>query len=210
LALIEQLSRLHRRVRRWPTCATARRSLPWRMNRRTLQVAEAETQIAAIRAEVDRLTLLVGDPEQLVDQRGWLPRDRRELMLTIFSSRRSVEVRELLRVRHASWRTFGGQACAGIWRPRSDPSSSHGSPGRLRPRGEANKQRLNRRYRHCPDHRHSRLAQLGMRTWKTSCVRGDRARRDGATSRTRRSRQRLDRARAASLEWSCSLLRGIG
>jgi hypothetical protein len=62
---------------------------------RTAKVTEGQAQIAHCRAEVDHLIQLIGDPEDIVDQRGCLPRDRRELNLTIFSSCRSVDVRKL-------------------------------------------------------------------------------------------------------------------
>jgi hypothetical protein len=39
--------------------------------------------------------LIVGDPETVVDRRGWTPTDRRRMSLTMFSARRSVRVREL-------------------------------------------------------------------------------------------------------------------
>jgi hypothetical protein len=62
---------------------------------RTAKVHEGEAQIARCRAEIDRLSLLIGNLEDVVDHRGWLPHDRRELNLTIFSAHRSVEIREL-------------------------------------------------------------------------------------------------------------------
>lgn len=63
--------------------------------RRGEEVAEIETRVAWLRADIDRLTTLVGDREQVVDEQGWLPQDRRELVLSIYSSRRCVEVHRI-------------------------------------------------------------------------------------------------------------------
>jgi hypothetical protein len=63
--------------------------------RRLEQITDLDTTIARTRSEVERLMTIVGDAEDVVDQRGWLPCDRRALMLTLFSAGRCVEVREL-------------------------------------------------------------------------------------------------------------------
>jgi hypothetical protein len=62
---------------------------------RTVSVSEARAAITEVQTNIDRLTEQAGDVEDVVDHARWLPRDRRELMLAIFSARRSVEVREL-------------------------------------------------------------------------------------------------------------------
>jgi len=46
--------------------------------RRANEIEELEQKVERLRAEVDRLTPIVDDPEDVVDQHGWLPRDRRE------------------------------------------------------------------------------------------------------------------------------------
>lgn len=63
--------------------------------RRGARVAELEDSTEKLRAQINRLGSTVGDPEDVVDKHGRLPRDRRAMMLTLFSARRSVEVREL-------------------------------------------------------------------------------------------------------------------
>jgi len=62
---------------------------------RTVSVSEARAAITEVQTNIDRLTEQAGDVEDVVDHARWLPRDRPELMLAIFSARRSVEVREL-------------------------------------------------------------------------------------------------------------------
>jgi hypothetical protein len=46
--------------------------------RRASEIEELEQKVERLRVEVDRLTPIVGDPENVVDEHGWLPRDRRE------------------------------------------------------------------------------------------------------------------------------------
>ena len=62
---------------------------------RAAQIVEARVAVAELRADVDRLVEQAGDEEDIVDEAGRLPQDRRELMLVIFSAHRSVRVREL-------------------------------------------------------------------------------------------------------------------
>ncbi len=62
---------------------------------RAAQIVEARVAVAELRGDVDRLTEQAGDEEDIVDEAGRLPQDRRELMLAIFSARRSVKVPEL-------------------------------------------------------------------------------------------------------------------
>jgi hypothetical protein len=46
--------------------------------RRASEIGELEQKIERFRAEVDCLAPIVSDPEDVVDEHGWLPRDRRE------------------------------------------------------------------------------------------------------------------------------------
>lgn len=46
--------------------------------RRATEIEDLEQKVERLRAEVDGLTPIVGDPEDVVDEHGWLPRDRRE------------------------------------------------------------------------------------------------------------------------------------
>jgi hypothetical protein len=51
--------------------------------------------IAAAQRAVGGLATVVGDPETVPDERGWIPDERREMTLTLFASRRATKVREL-------------------------------------------------------------------------------------------------------------------
>lgn len=64
-------------------------------DRRATQVAELDEAIERHRAAVNRLKPAVGDPEDVPDQYGRLPRDRRYSTLYRYRERRIDEVREL-------------------------------------------------------------------------------------------------------------------
>jgi hypothetical protein len=64
-------------------------------NRRAAKVAECSAQLQQYEAEVAKLRDRVGDPETVIDEHGWLPRERRELAHTMFSIRRQREVKDL-------------------------------------------------------------------------------------------------------------------
>lgn len=70
------------------------------------QVRELEKSVAQHEAEIERLLPIVGDQEDVVDQYGNLPRDRRETTLCYYRQRRITRVRDLqnttaeLRARH--------------------------------------------------------------------------------------------------------------
>jgi hypothetical protein len=53
-------------------------------DRRRDEIARLEASIASLRESVEGLAATVGDPEVVVDERGWLPGDRREQMLMFF------------------------------------------------------------------------------------------------------------------------------
>ena len=63
--------------------------------RRQATIAELEENLAACKQRIDSVLDVVGDPETVVDERGWLPRDRRQLSLWRSSWRREKEVRTL-------------------------------------------------------------------------------------------------------------------
>lgn len=78
--------------------------LPWKeslqqtrneTDRRATQVAELNKGIERHRAAVNRLKPAVGDPEDIPDQYGRLPRDRRYSTLYRYRERRIDEVREI-------------------------------------------------------------------------------------------------------------------
>ena len=64
-------------------------------DRRATQVAELDKAIDHHSAAVDRLGPAVGDPEDVPDQHGRLPRDRRHATLYRYRERRINEVREI-------------------------------------------------------------------------------------------------------------------
>lgn len=63
--------------------------------RRREKIADLEQSIADRRTEIDRLAPIVGDPETVVDQNGWLPSERREAMLLHYRFERERRVRAL-------------------------------------------------------------------------------------------------------------------
>ncbi|MCS7484838.1 hypothetical protein ACFFQW_44500 [Umezawaea endophytica] len=64
-------------------------------SRRAAEIAELDTRIDQMRTDVDRLRVLVGDPESVVDEHGRLPADRRAITHMYFCIRREQEVRQL-------------------------------------------------------------------------------------------------------------------
>jgi cell division septum initiation protein DivIVA len=63
--------------------------------RRASEIEELEQKVERLQAEVDRLTPIVGDPEDVVDEHGWLPRDWREHTWWSYRLNRECEVRDL-------------------------------------------------------------------------------------------------------------------
>jgi hypothetical protein len=55
----------------------------------------AERAIAAKSKQVEDLLAVIGDPETVCDQAGWLPAERRELSLSLFKDERISQVRTL-------------------------------------------------------------------------------------------------------------------
>jgi hypothetical protein len=64
-------------------------------NRRAAGVAKLDEAVARYQAQVERLTPVVGDPEEVPDEHGLLPSDRRLSTLYAFRERRIAEVLEL-------------------------------------------------------------------------------------------------------------------
>ena len=70
-------------------------------------------EITAGQRAADELAAVVGDPETVCDERGWLPAERRELSLTLFRVRRVADVRELrarVPARQAELKAMRGRA----------------------------------------------------------------------------------------------------
>ena len=63
--------------------------------RREEAIKELEKAIERLRAEIEQLTPVVGDPEDVVDEDGWLPRDRRERTWWSYRLDRERKVRDL-------------------------------------------------------------------------------------------------------------------
>jgi hypothetical protein len=113
LALLEQQAILGHHTEDSTTCVSADGSPAMPEQRRREQIAELERSVAAVRTEVVRLQEAVGDVETVVDKRGWLPQERRELALMLFSARRCSEVRQLrerVREQHATLQATKGRA----------------------------------------------------------------------------------------------------
>ena len=95
LALLEQQAILGHYSQELDDLRERRPSPAMPEQRRGQQIAELEQSVGAVRTEVVRLQEAVGDVETVVDKRGWLPHERRELARTLFSARRCSEVRQL-------------------------------------------------------------------------------------------------------------------
>ncbi|MEZ0362325.1 hypothetical protein ACAG26_01280 [Mycobacterium sp. pUA109] len=63
--------------------------------RRQEEITKLEESIEHRRGNIGRLATIVGNPEEVVDEHGWLPRERRELMLTHYKYERETKVRKL-------------------------------------------------------------------------------------------------------------------
>lgn len=63
--------------------------------KRAEEITKLEASIARNEAEAERLSAIVGDPESVIDENGWLPRDRRESLLLHYKYERERQVRRL-------------------------------------------------------------------------------------------------------------------
>ena len=95
LALLEQQAILRHCSQKLDDLRERRRFPAMPEQPRRAQIAELQQSVAAARTAVVRLQEQVGDVDTVVDQHGWLPQERRELALSLFSARRCSEVREL-------------------------------------------------------------------------------------------------------------------
>jgi len=95
LALLE-LENGQRRCQRESDGLVDRTSFPAMDDgRRTTAIAECRGKLEQYSTRVAQLRQRVGDPETVVDEHGWLPRERREHTRLMLSIRREREVREL-------------------------------------------------------------------------------------------------------------------
>ncbi|WP_163700467.1 hypothetical protein [Mycolicibacterium agri] len=95
LALFEHQSRLEHEVSELAGYLDGSRSPGMDPARRQEEIAALEESIERRRLEIERLALFVGDPETVVDQNGWLPKDRREYMLFYYRLDREQTVKQL-------------------------------------------------------------------------------------------------------------------
>ncbi len=63
--------------------------------KRQEEIGKLEGAIARRQVEIDRLSSIVGDPEEVIDEDGWLPSERRETMLLHYKYDREREVRRI-------------------------------------------------------------------------------------------------------------------
>ena len=63
--------------------------------RRARGIEELEQKVERLQAEAERLTPVVGDPEDVFDEHGWLPRDRRQHTWWSYRLDRERKVRDL-------------------------------------------------------------------------------------------------------------------
>ncbi|WP_183097395.1 hypothetical protein [Nocardioides pelophilus] len=63
--------------------------------RREQEIAELEQKVERLQAEVGKLAPIVSDPEDVVDEHGWLPRDRRQHTWWSYRLERERKVRDL-------------------------------------------------------------------------------------------------------------------
>lgn len=64
-------------------------------SRRATAVAELDERIQKCQSEIAALAPVVGEPELVVDEGGWLPSERREVMLMHYTAHRHAEVSRL-------------------------------------------------------------------------------------------------------------------
>ncbi|MFC5827980.1 hypothetical protein [Nonomuraea insulae] len=95
LSLLEHQSRMEFELHETAGLRDGTRFPAMDPRRRAEQVAEHDRTIAQLRSEIERLTNLVGDPEDVVDAHGRLPKDRREITLFYYRLNRQSEVEEL-------------------------------------------------------------------------------------------------------------------
>lgn len=63
--------------------------------KRQEEIGKLEEAIARREIKIDRLSSIVGDPEEVIDEDGWLPSERRESMLLHYRYDREREVRRI-------------------------------------------------------------------------------------------------------------------
>jgi hypothetical protein len=95
LALIEHQSRLEYEVLELARYLDGSRFPKMDLARRQEDIEKLEQSISLRRDEIDRLAPIVGDPETVIDQNGWLPTERRQAMLLHYRFERERTVKHL-------------------------------------------------------------------------------------------------------------------
>jgi len=95
LRLIEVQSRLDYEVAELAAYRDGTRFPAMESKRRADEIKGLEEKIKQLQAEIARLTPIVGDPEDVVDEHGWLPRDRRQHTWWTYRLDRERKVRDL-------------------------------------------------------------------------------------------------------------------
>lgn len=95
LALLEQQSRLQYDRGEVAGFMDGSRYPGMDPTRRQKEIAKLEQSIERRAEEIERLRSVVGDPEDVVDEHGWLPRECRDRMLAYYTCERQSEVRKL-------------------------------------------------------------------------------------------------------------------
>lgn len=95
LRLIEVRSRLYYEIAELSGFRDGTKYPAMDPKRRANEIEELEQKVERLGAEVDRLTPIVDDPEDVVDEHGWLPRDRREHTWWSYRLVRERKVRDL-------------------------------------------------------------------------------------------------------------------
>lgn len=95
LRLLEVQSRLDYEVTELTGYRDGTRFPAMDAKRREQGIQELEGNVERLQAEVDELVPVVGDPEDVVDEHGWLPRDRRQHTWCSYWRERERKVREL-------------------------------------------------------------------------------------------------------------------
>lgn len=95
LSLLERRSRLEFELREVSGLRDGTSFPAMDPHRRAEQVTELEESIARLRTDIEQLTTIVGDPEDVVDKAGRLPKDRRQISLLYYKLDRESEVKRL-------------------------------------------------------------------------------------------------------------------
>ena len=95
LRLVEVQSRLDYEVAELAGYRDGSRFPAMDAKRREQGIQELEEKVERLQAEVGKLVPIVGDPEGVVDEHGWLPRDRRQHTWWSYRLERERKVRDL-------------------------------------------------------------------------------------------------------------------